>query len=123
MPSAYSSEHSKLDAADLAKRTGLDFRIEPIVSMVDAFMDSMQLTGLAAENVDEAVFARPRGPFALGRAAPRAELAAALDDMRLALDLARQDGVDGAIEIDEFVLELLLARAPEAAPKKITIQH
>src|SRR5215475_2951348 len=57
MPSAYSTEHSKLDAADLAKRTGLDFRIEPIVSMVDAFMDSMQLTGLAAENLQ----ARVRG--------------------------------------------------------------
>ncbi len=57
MPSAYSSEHSKDDAADLAKRTGLDFRTISIRPMVDAFMDSLHLTGLAAENLQ----ARMRG--------------------------------------------------------------
>ena len=38
MPSEYSSEHSKDDAADLAKRTGLDYRVQPIKPMVDAFL-------------------------------------------------------------------------------------
>ncbi len=57
MPSGYSSEHSKDDAAELAKRTGLDYRITPIQPMVDAFMANMSLTGTAAENLQ----ARVRG--------------------------------------------------------------
>ncbi len=57
MPSAYSSEHSQDDAADLAKRTGLDYRQAPIRGMVDAFMAALPLTGLAAENLQ----ARVRG--------------------------------------------------------------
>ena len=57
MPSVYSSEHSKGDAADLAERTGLHFRTVPISPMVDAFMSSMELTGLAEENLQ----ARVRG--------------------------------------------------------------
>ena len=36
MPSRHSSQHSRDDAADLAKRTGLDYRVEPIQPMVDA---------------------------------------------------------------------------------------
>jgi NAD+ synthase (glutamine-hydrolysing) len=57
MPSAYSSQHSQDDAADLAKRTGLDYRVEPIRPMVDAFMGALHLTGLAEENLQ----ARVRG--------------------------------------------------------------
>ncbi|GAA5184210.1 NAD+ synthase [Rugosimonospora acidiphila] len=62
MPSSYSSEHSKDDAADLAKRTGLDYRVQPIQPMVDAFIDAMSasgnpLAGLAVENLQ----ARVRG--------------------------------------------------------------
>jgi NAD+ synthase (glutamine-hydrolysing) len=62
MPSAYSSEHSKDDAADLAKRTGLDYRVEPIAPMVDEFMNALHLTGLAAENLQ----ARVRGVVLMG---------------------------------------------------------
>jgi NAD+ synthase (glutamine-hydrolysing) len=62
MPSSYSSEHSKDDAEDLAKRTGLDYRVHPIRTMVDAFMDQLQLTGLAAENLQ----ARVRGVLLMG---------------------------------------------------------
>ena len=51
MPSGYSSEHSKDDAADLAKRTGLDYRVVPIAPMVQAFQDGLGLTGIAAENL------------------------------------------------------------------------
>ncbi|MCP2325005.1 NAD+ synthase (glutamine-hydrolyzing) [Hamadaea flava] len=57
MPSSYSSEHSKSDAADLAERTGLDYRVQPIAPMVDAFLGSLTLTGLAEENLQ----ARVRG--------------------------------------------------------------
>jgi NAD+ synthase (glutamine-hydrolysing) len=57
MPSAYSSEHSRSDASDLAERLGAHFREVPIRPMVDAFMTPLQLTGLAAENIQ----ARIRG--------------------------------------------------------------
>jgi NAD+ synthase (glutamine-hydrolysing) len=57
MPSQHSSEHSRDDAADLAKRTGLDYRVEPIQPMVDAFLANMSLSGLAVENLQ----ARVRG--------------------------------------------------------------
>ncbi|WP_030545133.1 NAD+ synthase [Streptomyces albus] len=57
MPSRYSSEHSKGDAADLAERTGLNFRTVPIGPMFDAYMESLGLTGLAEENLQ----ARLRG--------------------------------------------------------------
>ncbi|HZY75304.1 MAG TPA: NAD+ synthase [Jatrophihabitantaceae bacterium] len=57
MPSSYSSEHSKSDAAELAERIGADYRVVPIAPMVDAFVSSLALTGLAEENVQ----ARVRG--------------------------------------------------------------
>jgi len=61
LPSSYSSEHSRDDAADLAQRTGLDYRVVPIAPMVDAFTaglaSSVQLTGVAEENLQ----ARVRG--------------------------------------------------------------
>ncbi|KQY47751.1 NAD+ synthase [Cellulomonas sp. Root137] len=57
MPSVYSSEHSKDDAADLAKRIGADYRVQPISPMVDAFENELSLDGLAAENLQ----ARVRG--------------------------------------------------------------
>jgi NAD+ synthase (glutamine-hydrolysing) len=55
MPSEYSSEHSRDDAADLAKRTGLDYRVQEIAPMVAAFMSSLNLDGLAAENLQARV--------------------------------------------------------------------
>jgi NAD+ synthase (glutamine-hydrolysing) len=57
LPSDYSSPHSRDDAAELAKRTGLDFRVEPIQPMVDAFLANMSLSGIAVENLQ----ARVRG--------------------------------------------------------------
>jgi NAD+ synthase (glutamine-hydrolysing) len=57
LPSGYSSSHSRDDAADLAKRTGLDYRVEPIQPMVDAYLANMSLSGLAVENLQ----ARVRG--------------------------------------------------------------
>ncbi|MEN0129679.1 MAG: NAD+ synthase [Brevundimonas sp.] len=57
MPSQHSSEHSKDDAADLAKRIGADYRVQPIKPMVDAFESQMEIEGVTAENLQ----ARVRG--------------------------------------------------------------
>ncbi|MCS3789521.1 NAD+ synthase (glutamine-hydrolyzing) [Tsukamurella ocularis] len=57
MPSKYSSDHSKDDAADQAQRMGIDFRFEPIEHMVEAFVGQLHLSGLAEENIQ----ARCRG--------------------------------------------------------------
>ncbi|MFE0724506.1 NAD+ synthase [Streptomyces rochei] len=51
MPSRYSSEHSRDDAAELARRTGLHYRTVPIEPMFDAYMGALGLTGLAEENL------------------------------------------------------------------------
>lgn len=57
LPSAYSSQHSQDDARDLAERTGLHLRTVPIAPFVATFVDNLNLTGLAEENVQ----ARVRG--------------------------------------------------------------
>lgn len=57
MPSVHSSSHSRDDAADLAERIGLNYRVEPIADLVEPFDQQLGLTGLAAENVQ----ARARG--------------------------------------------------------------
>jgi NAD+ synthase (glutamine-hydrolysing) len=57
MPSGYSSAGSRDDAAELAKRTGIDYRVEAIQPMVDAFLANLSLSGLAVENLQ----ARVRG--------------------------------------------------------------
>ncbi|MDN0194619.1 NAD+ synthase [Streptomyces sp. S.PNR 29] len=51
MPSKYSSDHSRDDAAELARRTGLNYRTVAIEPMFDAYMGSLGLTGLAEENL------------------------------------------------------------------------
>jgi NAD+ synthase (glutamine-hydrolysing) len=62
MPSGYSSEHSKSDAADLAERTGLVYSSVPIAPMVESFLSSISLTGLSEENLQ----ARVRGVTLMG---------------------------------------------------------
>lgn len=62
MPSAYSSQHSRDDAAELARRTGLSFREVPIAPIVETFVDHIHLTGLAEENLQ----ARIRGTTLMG---------------------------------------------------------
>ncbi|PRW64071.1 NAD+ synthase [Actinopolyspora mortivallis] len=57
MPSHYSSEHSRSDAAELAERLGCRFRTHPIEDMVRVFVDQLGLSGLAEENIQ----ARCRG--------------------------------------------------------------
>lgn len=62
MPSTYSSEHSKDDAEDLAKRIGAHYRVQPIAPMVDAFQGQLDLQDVAAENLQ----ARVRGMILMG---------------------------------------------------------
>jgi NAD+ synthase (glutamine-hydrolysing) len=57
MPSNYSSDHSRSDADDLAERLGIDMRTEAISSLVTPIEDQLQLTDVAAENLQ----ARIRG--------------------------------------------------------------
>jgi len=62
MPSSYSSEHSRTDAAELARRLGCPYRTVPIAPMVEAYLGSVTLTGLAEENLQ----ARVRGTLLMG---------------------------------------------------------
>ena len=62
MPSRYSTEHSVSDAEDLVKRQGVHARTVPIQPIVDAFGAELDLTGLAAENLQ----ARARGVILMG---------------------------------------------------------
>ena len=54
-PSDYSSEGSRTDAEDLARRTGLNFQTVPIAPMVAAYEDALHLDGLAEENLQARV--------------------------------------------------------------------
>ncbi len=56
-PSPYSSGHSVADAEELARRQGIHSRVIPIKPMIDGFDTSLDLHGLAAENLQ----ARIRG--------------------------------------------------------------
>ncbi|HEY3437328.1 MAG TPA: NAD+ synthase [Actinotalea sp.] len=62
MPSRHSSDHSRDDAADLARRIGADYRVQPIGPMVDAFEGEMKLPGVAGENLQS----RVRGVILMG---------------------------------------------------------
>ena len=62
MPSQYSSDHSMSDAADSAKRIGMNFRVVEIQPMVNSFLTALGLTGLAEENLQ----ARVRGTTLMG---------------------------------------------------------
>lgn len=62
LPSRYSSDHSLSDAAESARRIGLNFRVVEIQPMVDGFLNSLHLTGLAEENLQ----ARVRGTTLMG---------------------------------------------------------
>lgn len=57
MPSKYSSDHSKTDAQESATRIGLNFRTVDIAPMVSTYLENLELTGLAEENLQ----ARVRG--------------------------------------------------------------
>jgi NAD+ synthase (glutamine-hydrolysing) len=62
MPSKYSSDHSVEDATAFATNTGIHFRTVEIEPMVQSFMHSITLKGVAAENIQ----ARVRGTTLMG---------------------------------------------------------
>ena len=62
MPSKYSSDHSVEDATAFATNTGIHFRTVEIEPMVESFMQSITLKGVAAENIQ----ARVRGTTLMG---------------------------------------------------------
>ena len=62
LPSEYSSDHSRSDAADTAQRLGMHFRTVSIKPMVDSYLAELGLTGLAEENLQ----ARVRGTTLMG---------------------------------------------------------
>lgn len=62
MPSRYSSEHSLIDAKQLAENLGINYRVIEIESVVQGFKSATVLTGLAEENVQ----ARVRGSLLMG---------------------------------------------------------
>jgi NAD+ synthase (glutamine-hydrolysing) len=62
LPSRWSSDHSLADAAELARRQGIDHRVIPIAEIVDGFEKQLELHGLAAENLQ----ARVRGTIVMG---------------------------------------------------------
>jgi NAD+ synthase (glutamine-hydrolysing) len=62
LPSKWSSEHSLSDAQDSANRLGMHYSVVPIAPMVDAYHGSVELTGVAAENLQ----ARVRGTLLMG---------------------------------------------------------
>ncbi|MHB1172667.1 MAG: NAD+ synthase [Lacisediminihabitans sp.] len=55
LPSRYSSDHSRLDADDLAERVGLNYSVEAIADLVLPFESQLHLRGLAAENLQARV--------------------------------------------------------------------
>lgn len=55
MPSKFSSEHSIADAKELANRTNIHFKMEPIEPIVEEAMRQLELSGLAAENLQARV--------------------------------------------------------------------
>ncbi|MFF0306101.1 NAD+ synthase [Streptosporangium sp. NPDC004379] len=62
LPSRYSSEHSLSDARELVDRQGINAREVPIADIVEAFEKEIELSGLAAENLQ----ARVRGMILMG---------------------------------------------------------
>ncbi|WP_432513397.1 NAD+ synthase [Kineococcus sp. SYSU DK001] len=64
LPSGYSSQHSKDDAKDLADRCGFEYRQFAIAPMVEAFLATVPLEGVAEENLQ----ARVRGTTIMGLA-------------------------------------------------------
>lgn len=70
MPSHYSTEHSRSDAAELARRLGCHFEVHPVADIVDVYVNKFGLTGLAEENIQ----ARCRGMLLMALSNQRGHL-------------------------------------------------
>ncbi|KFI44943.1 NAD+ synthase [Bifidobacterium biavatii] len=73
MPSMYSSDGSKDDAADLAKNIGAKYDVQPIEPLFNAYQQQLDLDGVAAENLQ----ARIRGVIVMAYSNSKGLLAVA----------------------------------------------
>ena len=104
LPGAPAHPHAQL-AASLRSRGVL------------ALTEGDRVAGLAPASVTESTLTQQGALLALGDPLPRALLAAALDDMRLLVELGIRSGQTGVATIDAFIPELLLARSPRLAQR------
>ena len=102
LPGAAAHSHAQV-AADMRRRNML------------ALNEGDRIVGLFTSGGDPDVFTGDRGLIAIGEPTPRGELAAALDDTRLLLDLGVRHGRIGRLRAEDFIPELMLARSPALA--------
>lgn len=80
-----------------------------------ALTEGDRVSGLVPLGADEAL-GEAEALVAVGEPTPRGQLAEALDELRLLVELGRRLGHEGGrLEPDAFVAELLLARSPRLA--------
>ena len=104
LPGAPAHPHAQLAAALRARG-------------VLALTEGDRVAGFAAANAKEATLMQQGAVLALSEPLPRAQLAPALDDMRLLVELGTRAGMMGVVTVDAFVPELLLARSPRLAQR------
>lgn len=80
-----------------------------------ALTEGDRVAGLAPPATAIESLGEDRAVFAIGEPTLRAELAGALEEVRLLVDLGRRLGRSGRIEAVEFLPELLLASSPRLA--------
>ena len=102
LPGAAAHTHAQA-AADMRRRNVL------------ALNEGDRIVGVIASAEEPNGLFSDRGLVAVGEPTPRGELAAALDDTRLLLDLGVRRGRSGRLRAEDFVPELLLARSPALA--------
>ncbi len=101
VPGAAAYEHGQL-AAELRRRGVL------------ALTEGDRVSGLAPEDHGDTL-AVDGALIAIADPTPRAELADALEEVRMLVDLGRRLGRSGELRPEEHVAELLLARSPRLA--------
>ena len=96
----------------------LEFAARLRARRVLAVSEGCRVTGLAERKVSwRDLGLDPGAAIAEGRRTRRAELGEALDDLRMAVDLAVREGRVGAVAVDDHLAELLLRRSPRLAAR------
>lgn len=102
IPGAHAHAHAQA-AADMRRRNVL------------ALNEGDRIVGVLAADEEPDGFGGENTLVAVGEPTPRGELAAALDDARLLLELGVRRGRTGRLRAEDFIPELLLARSPALA--------
>lgn len=113
MPSMYSSDGSKDDAADLAKNIGAHYDIQPIEPLFVSFQKQLDLEGVAAENLQ----ARIRGVIVMAYSNSNGLLAVATgnkSELACGYSTIYGDAVGGYAPIKDL-LKTRVWRSPAAA--------